>query len=287
MILVIGGTGRIGRLVLESIAAADMETRALVRDLEKARALKLVTVQFLQGDLADPASIAPALDGIEKIVLISSFSPDLARLQTNLVEAAARAPSRPRIIKLSGLGADPDGPTAMARWHGAVERAIQESGLPWTMLRPAYFMQNVLMMSGDIRKTGSFALPAAGAAVAQIDVRDIAAVIVRVVVEAGHEGKVYDLTGPDAITWFEAAEVLSAVAGRPIRYDPITPEEFKRRLDGAGMPAWLGDALNELFAQFRAGAGMRTTDWIRRITNQPPRSFAVFARDHAHAFRAG
>lgn len=286
MILVIGGTGTVGRLVLEGVAAADFETRALVRDLEKARALKLATVEFVEGDLADPASLAPALEGVDTIVLISSFSKDMVRLQTNLVEAAARAPSRPRIVKLSGIGADPEAPTTMGRWHGAVERAIQNSGLSWTFLRPAYFMQNILMMAGGIRKAASFALPAAGAAVAQIDARDIAAVIVRLVVEAGHEGKAYDLTGPDAITWVEVAEILSAVAERPIRYDPIAPEEYKRRLEAAGMPAWLVDALNELYAQFRAGAGMRTTDHIRRITNQPPRSFAVFARDHAHAFRA-
>ena len=287
MILVIGGTGTVGRLVLEGIAAADFETRALVRNLDKARALKLATVQFVQGDLADPASLAPALEGIEKVVLISSFTPDMVRLQTNLVEAAARAPSRPRIVKLSGLGTGPEAPTTMGRWHGAVESAIQASGLPWTFVRPAYFMQNLLTMAGGIRKTGTIALPAADAAVAQIDARDIAAVIVRVLVEAGHEGKGYDLTGPDAITWVEVAEILSAVADRPIRYDPIAPEEFKRRLEGAGMPAWLADALNELFAQFRAGASMGTTDHVRRITNQPPRSFSVFARDHAHAFRAG
>jgi uncharacterized protein YbjT (DUF2867 family) len=286
MILVVGGTGTVGRLVLESIAAADFETRALVRDLDKARALKLATVEFVQGDLADPAGLGPALEGIEKIVLISSFGQEMVRLQTNLIEVAARASGRPRIVKLSGAGAAPDGPTTMARWHGAVERAIEDSGLPWTFLRPGYFMQNLLMMSGGIRKSGAFALPAAGAAVAQIDARDIAAVIVRVVVEAGHEGKAYDLTGPDAITWLEVAEILSAVADRPIRYDPVTPEEFKRRLESAGMPAWLVEALNEMFAQFRAGAGMRTTDHVRRITNQPPRSFAVFARDHAHAFRA-
>jgi uncharacterized protein YbjT (DUF2867 family) len=287
MILVIGGTGTVGRLVLEGVAAADFETRALVRSLDKARALKLATVQFVQGDLVDPASLAPALDGIGKIVLISSFSQDMVRLQTNLVEAAARASGGPRIVKLSGPGADPDGPTVMARWHGAVERAIQDSGLPWTFVRPAYFMQNILMMAGGIRKAGSFALPAAGAAVAQIDARDIAAVILRLVVEAGHEGKAYDLTGPDAITWFEVAEMLSAVADRPIRYEPIAPEEYKRRLEAAGMPAWLADALNEMFAQFRAGAGMRATDHIRGITDQPPRSFALFARDHAPAFRAG
>jgi uncharacterized protein YbjT (DUF2867 family) len=286
MIFVVGGTGTVGRLVLEAVAAADFETRALVRNIEKARALRLATVEFVEGDLADPASLAPALEGIEKVVLISSFSPDLVRLQTNLVEAAARSELRPRIVKLSGLGAGPDAPTTMGRWHGAVERAIQDTGLPWTMLRPAYFMQNILMLAGGIRKSGAFALPAAGAAVAQIDARDIADVMVRVVIEAGHEGKAYDLTGPDAITWLEVAEILSAVADGPIRYDSITPEEFKRRLEGAGMPGWLADALNELFAQFRAGAGMHTTDHVRRITNQAPRSFAVFARDHAHAFRA-
>ena len=80
MILVIGGTGTVGRLVLESVAAADFETRALVRDLEKARALKLASVEFAQGDLADPASLAPALDGVEKVVLISSFGQDMVRL---------------------------------------------------------------------------------------------------------------------------------------------------------------------------------------------------------------
>jgi uncharacterized protein YbjT (DUF2867 family) len=285
MILVIGGTGTVGRLVLEGIAAADQDTRALVRNLDKAQALDLPTVEFVMGDLADPPSLAAALGGIEAVVLISSFTPDMVRLQTNLVEAAARASSRPRIVKLSGLGAGPEAPTTMGRWHGAVERRIQDSGLPWTLLRPAYFMQNALMMAGGIRKTGTIALPAADAAVAQIDARDIAAVIVRTVVEAGHEGMAYDLTGPDAITWIEAAEVLSAIADRPIRYEPITPGEYKRRLEGAGMPSWLADALDELFAQFRAGAGLRVTDHVRSITHQPPRSFAVFARDHADAFR--
>lgn len=286
MILVIGGTGTVGRLALEGIAAADLETRALVRNPDKARALKLASVDFFQGDLADPRSLPPALEGIETIVLISSFSQDMERLQTNLVEAAARAPNRPRIVKLSGLGADAEGATVMARWHGAVERTIRRSGLPWTMLRPAYFMQNALMLSGGIRKTGSFALPAADAAVAQIDARDIAAVLVRVVVEAGHEGKAYDLTGPDAITWFEVAEILSAVADRPIAYNPIAPAEFKRQLESFGVPAWLADALNELYAEFRAGGGRKTTDTVRRITNQAPRSFSTFARDHAQAFRS-
>jgi uncharacterized protein YbjT (DUF2867 family) len=194
---------------------------------------------------------------------------------------------RPRIVKLSGLGAGLEAPTTMGRWHGAVERAIQDSGLSWTMVRPAYFMQNALMLAGGIRKTGAFALPAAAAAVAQIDARDIAAVLVRVVVEAGHEGKAYDLTGPEPITWFEVAEILSAVAGRPIAYNPVTPAAFKRQLESFGLPAWLADALNELYAQFRAGAGMHTTDHVRHLTNQPPRSFAVFARDHADAFRTG
>ena len=127
MILVVGGTGTVGRLVLESIAAADFETRALVRDLEKARALKLATVQFAQGDLADPASLAPALDRVEKVVLISRFSQDMVRLQTNLVEAAARAPSRPHIIKLSGSARTLMRPP---RWGGGMARSSGRSRIP-------------------------------------------------------------------------------------------------------------------------------------------------------------
>ena len=285
MILITGGTGRIGRMVLEMLAAADLETRALVRDLDKARALDLPTVEFVRGDLADTASLAPALAGIDRVVLISTFSQDMVQLQTSMVEAAARAPLRPRIVKLSSLGADPDSPVPMFRWHGGAERAIEQAGLPWTFIRPTYFMQNALVMAGGMRKDRSFALPASGAAVAQVDTRDIAAVILRVLIEADHEGKSYDLTGPEPLTWFEVAGILSAVAGGPISYEPVTPAEYKRRQQAAGMPAWMADAIAELLAHFRAGGGVRTTDHIRSITNQAPRSYSTFARDHAHAFR--
>jgi uncharacterized protein YbjT (DUF2867 family) len=159
------------------------------------------------------------------------------------------------------------------------------TGLPWTFIRPAYFMQNLLMMAPGIRKTRSFSLPAADAAVAQVDTRDVAAVMIRVLVEGGHDGAAYDITGPEPFTWFEAAEMVSAVAGAPVSYEPVAPEAYRRQLEGRGAPAWMVEALDELFALFGAGAGLRTTDHIRSITNQAPRSFAVFARDHADAFR--
>lgn len=285
MILVTGGTGTVGRLVLEGLAAADLDIRALVRNLEAARALALPSVEFVVGDLADPASIEPALADIDRVVAISSFSPEMARLQGNLVEAAARSSKRPRLIKLSGMGADPNASILMARLHGETERRILALGLPWTFIRPVIFMQNFLSMAESIRRTGSFALPAGDAAIAQVDARDIAAVIVRAVVEPGHEGKAYDITGPEPFTYREAAEILSAVAGSAIAYRPVSPPEYKEQLESFGAPGWLADALNELFALYRGSAGRATTDHIRRITNQAPRSFPTFARDHVHAFR--
>ncbi len=287
MILVTGGTGTVGRLVLEGIAAADLEVRALVRDLEKAQALELPAVDFVTGDLADPKSLDSALVGVDRGVLISGFGPEMARLQGNLVEAAARSPERPRIVKLSGMGADPNGPTLMTRLHGETERRIVETGLPWTFVRPGLFMQNFLWMAEAIRRNRSFALPAGDAAIAQVDARDIAAVIVRVIAEAGHQGEACDITGPEPFTYWEAAEILSAVAGQTITYRPVSPSEYKAQLEGAGVPGWMSDALNDLFAHYRAGAGLVVTNHIRRITNQPPRSFATFARDHADAFRNG
>ena len=285
MILVIGGTGTIGRYVLEGVAAADVKVRALVRDLEKARALNLPLVEFVTGDLAEPAGLDAPLAGVDRVVLISAFGLDMARLQGNLVDAAARSPERPRIVKLSGMGADPNGPILMNRLHGETERRIINSGLPWTFIRPTLFMQNFLRMAESIRHKHSFSLAAGSAAIAQVDVRDIAAVILRVLVEADHEGEIYELTGPEPFTFGEAAETLSAVAGGPITYRPVSPEQYKAQLLSFGVPEWMCDALNELYAQYRAGAGLRTTDTIRRITNQAPHSFSSFARDHAEAFR--
>lgn len=285
MILVIGGTGTIGRYVLEGIAAADVKVRALVRDLKKARALNLPLVEFVTGDLAEPAGLDAPLAGVDRVVLISAFGLDMARLQGNLVDAAARSPERPRIVKLSGMGADPNGPILMNRLHGETERRIINSGLPWTFIRPTLFMQNFLRMAESIRHKHSFSLAAGNAAIAQVDVRDIAAVILRVLVEADHEGEIYELTGPEPFTFGEAAETLSAVAGGPITYRPVSPEQYKAQLLSFGVPEWMCDALNELYAQYRAGAGLRTTDTIRRITNQAPHSFSSFARDHAEAFR--
>jgi uncharacterized protein YbjT (DUF2867 family) len=285
VILVIGGTGSVGRHVLEAIAAADLKVRALVRDLEKARALNLPLVEFVTGDLGDPAGLDPALAGVDRLVLISSFSLDMARLQGNLVDAAARSPQRPRIVKLSGMGADPNGPILMNRLHGETERRIIDSGLRWTFIRPTLFMQNFLRMAESIRHKHSFSLPAGNAAIAQVDVRDIAAVILRVLVEADHEGEIYELTGPEPFTFSEAAETLSAVAGGPITYRPASPDQYKAQLLSYGVPEWMCDALNELYAQYRAGAGLKTTDAIRRLIHQAPHSFSSFARDHAEAFR--
>jgi uncharacterized protein YbjT (DUF2867 family) len=285
MILVIGGTGTIGRHVLEGIAAADMKVRALVRDLDKARALDLPLVEFITGDLAEPAGLDRALVAVDRVVLISSFSLDMARLQGNLVDAAARSPQRPRIVKLSGMGADPEGPILMNRLHGETERQVMDSGLPWTFIRPTLFMQNFLRMAESIRHRHSFSLPAGEAAIAQVDVRDIAAVILRVLIEPDHEGKIYELTGPEPFTFGEAAETLSAVAGGPITYRPVSPEEYKAQLSRFGVPEWMCDALNELYAQYRAGAGLRTTEVIRRLTRQAPHSLSSFARDYAEAFR--
>jgi uncharacterized protein YbjT (DUF2867 family) len=110
-------------------------------------------------------------------------------------------------------------------------------------------------------------------------------VILRVLVEADHEGEIYELTGPEPFTFSEAAETLSAVAGGPITYRPASPDQYKAQLLSYGVPEWMCDALNELYAQYRAGAGLKTTDAIRRLIHQAPHSFSSFARDHAEAFR--
>jgi uncharacterized protein YbjT (DUF2867 family) len=119
-----------------------------------------------------------------------------------------------------------------------------------------------------------------------VDVRDIAAVAVKALTEPGHMGKKYVVTGPEAISYGQIAEKLSAATGKPVKYVNVPPEDAKKSMLGMGMPAWLVDALLELYGVVRGGYGATVTKVVEQVTGKPPRSFEAFAREHAAVFRA-
>jgi uncharacterized protein YbjT (DUF2867 family) len=188
-------------------------------------------------------------------------------------------------VKLSVLAAEGEA-FAFARIHRQVERAVETSGIPFTFLRPCSFMQNFATYYGDaIRRDGAFYLPCGDAREAFVDVRDIARVAATVMTERGHEGKAYDLLGPEALTYSDAAAKLSAATGRTIRYVDIPEIEFRKAMTGLGVPEESVDRLVDLYRFIRGGTAPARSTAIRDATGRDPTSFDQFARDYAEAWK--
>ncbi len=168
-----------------------------------------------------------------------------------------------------------------------IEQHLRRSEVPAVVLRPNFYMSNLLGSAETIRQTGKLFAPADGAKIAMIDPRDVAAVAAVVLTtDIGHEGQTYELTGPEAITYEHIAEELSAATGRLIEFVDVPDEAARQGFLGAGMPDWLVEHLVALFGIIRQGALEQTTDTVHSLSGREPRTFAQFAHEHVGLFQA-
>jgi len=283
MILISGGTGTTGSEIVRQLAATGTQFRVLARDPQKAAALRLPGVEVVAGDLSKPQSLGAALAQIDRLLMLSSPEPRQVELQGNLLDAAKRAGVR-HVVKFSAMTADPNAKARFPRWHGQTEQQIRTSGLAWTFLRPTFFMQNMLGLA-DMVRGGTIYQPAGDSKASFVDIRDIAAVAVKALTEAGHEGKAYDITGPELLSYHDVARILSDVCGNPVKYQDIGRDAARQAMLGMGMPDWLADALNELMDQMRTGEYAVVSNSVRDVTKRPPIKFANFARDKTAAWK--
>jgi uncharacterized protein YbjT (DUF2867 family) len=280
-ILVTGATGNVAAHVVRELQARAATVRALVRDPHKAAALG--DVDIVIGDFDDPASLRRAMAGVDRVYLSAADGPRKVAHETALVDAAADAGVE-RIVKLSAMHADPGSRLPAYRWHGEIEAHLQRRGVPSVVLRPAFFMTNMLMVAGGVAATGTLYAPTANRRVAMIDIRDVAAVAAVTLTADGHEKQAYELTGPAAVTFADVARAIGEATGRPVEYVDLTEEAARPRFAGAGLPDWLAEQLAGVFGVIRDGGFARTTDHVRAITGHPARSIDDFARDFAPAF---
>ena len=284
MIAVTGATGTIGTELVRQLAELDEPVRALSRDPPADR--RPDGVAWVEADLARRESLAPALDGADRLFLLTGNTEVMVRLQKNAVEAAVEAGVE-RVVKLSALGATDHSKSVIGLWHHNVERYLRGSGLGWTILRPHHFMQNVLDPRVFDRAADRVYSAAGDGEIPFVDTRDVATVARVVLTEEGHEGATYTLTGPEAISYGEATEILSVAVGRPLEYVSQTMDEAWGRRRRAGDPVWLVAAQLAIAGYQRAGGPTaRVSDAVRRITDRPARDFRTFAEDHAEALRA-
>ena len=284
MILITGATGNNGAELVKIFSARGIPMRAFVRNRTHAQEVALPGVEIVEGNFARPATFKPALDGVDRLFLLIPSSSDVEAQQRNFVDAAKRGGVK-HIVKLSQLEANEHSPGRFQRYHGAVENYIRESGVPYTFLRPNLFMQGLLGFSSVIASQGAFYLSAGNARVSVVDVRDIASVAARVLTEPGHEGKTYDITGPEALTHAEMAGQLSEAVGKPIQYVDIPSDAMRQALLGFGMPAWQVEGLVEDYEHYRRGEAAMVTSTVRDITGTAAKSFSQFAHDYSAAFQ--
>ncbi|MFJ9027472.1 NmrA family NAD(P)-binding protein [Streptomyces sp. NPDC102274] len=277
-VLVTGATGTVGRQVVSELLRRGHTVRALTRDPEKARAGLLSDfpsgVDVVRGDLADPASLAPALDGVTGLHLITFGGAMFAPLETGpeIVELARKTGVR-RVTVLFGGGETP------------VQRAVEASGLDWTVVQPVEFMSNALEWAEAIRTEDTVSEPFTGRLSAMIHEADIGAVAAVALTEEGHAGRTYLITGPEVLTVQDKVDALAAARGREIGLVELTEETAKKRWRAAGQPE---DVIDFLIMVYRdtPPEGRTVVDTVEKVTGRPARTFAEWAAEHATVFRA-
>ena len=283
MILVTGATGNVGTELVKQLWARGASVRALVRNRAHARAITLPGLDIAEGDFDKPQSIARSLVGVDRIFLLIPSSAEVEKLQRSFVDAAKRSNVR-HIVKLSQLGAHERAEGRFQRYHGAVESYIRRSGIPFTFLRPNLFMQSLLNFRFTISSKGEFYGLAGNGKVSIVDVRDIAAVAVRTLTESGHEGRAYDITGPEALMHVEIAQQLSKALGKRIEYVDVTPDAMREALVSFGLPSWQADGAIEDYDHYRRGEAAMVTSAVRDVTKNEATPFFQFAQDYAGKF---
>jgi uncharacterized protein YbjT (DUF2867 family) len=284
MILVTGASGNVGGLVLRELLQAGAPVRGMYRSAEEA-AKAPAGANPVIADFADPASLDRALSGVEKVFLVCGPIPQLVELESNMVEAC-RAHGIRHLVQNSAFGADTYN-KSFPSWHHVVEQRLQASGVPFTIFRPESFRQNIATYyAGTIKSDHAFHAAEDDASVGFIDVRDVAAVAAKILTSDGHIGKIYTLTGPEALTLAQVADKLSKLLGTTIKYVDLSPQQLKQSMLQLGMPQWQADALVDLQGYYTEGPGARITGDVQQVLGRPPIRFDQFLQDYAASFTA-
>jgi uncharacterized protein YbjT (DUF2867 family) len=298
--LVTGATGTVGSEVVKQLTSpssslsSGSRVRAAVHSKDKADKLRSENkeVEFFHMDYNKPETIVDSLNGIDKLFLLTLPTPNMSEIASRLIKEAKKNDVK-HIVKLSVLDADAEPGILIGRMHRQEEKIIEESGIPYTFLRAGAFMQNFINFFGQtIRTQNAIYIPAGDGKVSFVDVRDIATVASKILLTKNndskdkqqYEYKKFNITGNEALSYSQAAEILSNALGRRLSYVNVTEDDARKAMKKMQMDEWLIDALMELYSVIRSGYASQTTTVIEQIIGRKPISLDQFARDHASFF---
>lgn len=276
MIAVLGATGQVGGEVARLLADGPADAVALVRDPDAAG----IPLPAVHADLRDPATVRAALDGAERLFLVTPHVPDQERLEAVAIDAAADAGVR-HVVKISGgapsLGPNGVTPTAVAHWRS--EQRIEAAGLGFTHLRPSFYTQNLLAtMAPTVASAGVLAAPLGHAPIAMVDARDVAACAVAALLDPAPRDAAWQLTGPRPVTLDDVAAHLG------VRYVAVRPRLAGRAMRRRGADAAEVAHAMRMAVYFATGADGVVTDHVERLTGAAPRPVEAFLDEHHAAF---
>ena len=284
--LVIGATGRTSAGVVRHLRAAGEKVRALVRDSDKAKTTfgALHGVEIVAGAFDDEAVLTKAFDGVEVAFLALGSSPDQIRLEKAVIDGAVRA-ELPHLVKLSSIATSHDSALFVGRLHAEIQDHLVASELSYTLLSPATFANNLLYAARSVAVENSWSGAAPTGRVAYIDIRDLSEAAALVLRDPALHGRSYDLSGPDAYTFPEIAELLSTILGHRVTYVPVSPDERRSALLRDGTSEWFGELLLSLETSAEAGQLGTVTTTLKKLLGHEPRTVENFLIENAARFR--
>ncbi|MDO9417287.1 SDR family oxidoreductase [Pararhizobium sp.] len=275
-ILVLGAGGTIGAKVVAALVAKGENVKAATR-----KASPVAGAEAVAFDYGDRATYAAALDGVDRIFVIAPGGYlDPVGLLTPVITAAAERKIKVVLMTVLGVDADDSIP------YRQVELFLEKAGTPFVIVRPNWFSDNFHSYWLDGVRHGTIAVPAGDGKTSFIDARDIAASIAGALTTNAFDGQAINLTGPEALGYGQAADIISTVTGKTVAYTPVEDAAFIGMLTGAGVPEAYASFLASIFYPVRQGWTAVISDGVEKLTGAPPRSLAAYAKDNVAALKA-
>ena len=282
-ILITGATGNISSGIIAQLNGSGHSLRALVRNPEKAEELRRQGVEISVGDLEKPWTLGSAFAGVDTVWILAPPGPRAPEHCSNALWAAKQGGAR-HVVRMSAFGAAHTAPTINSRLHALSDAELVGSGIPFTILKPHFFMQNLMMAVQSVAQQGAMYFALADGKMGLIDSRDISDFAAHVLTSAGHEDKTYTLTGPASLSMHQIATAIGNAIGKPVAYVPVSVDDARQSMAQMGLDDWTVNLMCDYFAAYSANWGDLVTDDFQRVTGKAPRSIEQFAKDFGGAF---
>ena len=283
-IMLTGANGNVSSNTIRQLQGSGHKLVGLVRDPAKAKDLAALGVELRTGDLALPRTVENVFEGVDVAFLLAP-PVALAPYQISNGLWGARKAGVKHVVRMSAIGAAHDAPTLNGRTHALSDAELERSGIPYTIVKPHFFMQNLMMAAQTIAQQGAIYFALGDAKLPMIDVRDVAASIAAILKNpAPHAGKTYTLTGPTAVSMTQVASAFSEALGKPVTYTPVPIAAAVEQLASFGLDDYSQTAMRDYFTNYSAGWQNTPTTAVKDITGANARGIQEFARDFAGAF---